>query len=51
MELANNDISVLVLSDRSICRNRVSIPAVLALSAVHHRLIASGLRTRVGLVP
>ena len=41
---------VLVLTDRASGPKRVAIPTVLALSAVHHRLIDEGLRTRVGLV-
>ena len=41
---------VLVLSDRGTNAANVAIPTVLALSAVHHRLIDEGLRTRVGLV-
>ena len=41
---------VLVLSDRSASAERLAVPALLALSAIHHRLIDEGLRTRVGLV-
>ncbi len=39
--------TVLVLSDRGV---DVPIPSLLALSAVHHGLIAAGLRTRTSLV-
>ena len=49
-EFASSDVSVLVLTDRATSGSRVAFPAVLALSAVHHRLIDAGLRTRVGLV-
>ena len=42
--------AVLILSDRAAGPDRIAIPALLALSAVHHRLIDSGDRTRVGLV-
>ena len=48
--LAQRDSMVLVLSDRAAGPDRVAVPALLALSAVHHRLIDAGLRTRVGLV-
>ena len=43
-------VSVLVLSDRAAGAKRVAIPALLAVSAVHHHLINSGLRTQAGLV-
>ncbi|HYM32157.1 MAG TPA: glutamate synthase large subunit [Candidatus Cybelea sp.] len=46
--LAGNNI--LILSDRSMNRERVAIPALLATSAVHHHLIRQGVRTEVGLV-
>ncbi len=49
-ECASSGVSVIVMSDRTTSAERVAIPAVLALSAVHHRLIYAGLRTRVGLV-
>lgn len=49
-KLVRQGIAVLVLSDRDIDRDVVAMPALLALSAVHHRLIESGLRTCVGLV-
>ena len=42
--------SVLILSDRAADSDRVAIPALLALSAIHHRLIERGDRTKVGLV-
>ena len=41
---------LLILSDRAASSERIAIPALLALSAVHHRLIESGDRTKVGLV-
>ena len=46
--LAGNNI--LILSDRTMNRDRIAIPALLATSAVHHHLIRQGLRTEVGLV-
>jgi glutamate synthase domain-containing protein 2/glutamate synthase domain-containing protein 1/glutamate synthase domain-containing protein 3 len=40
----------IVLSDRGIDREHAAIPALLAVSAVHHHLIREGTRTRVGLI-
>ena len=42
--------SIIVISDRLIERERVAIPALLALSAIHQHLVAKGLRTSAGLV-
>ncbi len=42
--------NILILSDRRVSRNRISIPALLATAAVHHHLIRKGLRTETGLV-
>jgi glutamate synthase (NADPH) large chain len=42
--------SVIVISDRLIDRERVAIPALLALSAIHQHLVGKGLRTSTGLV-
>ena len=42
--------NILILSDRAVDRERVAIPALLALSAVHQHLIREGLRTATGLV-
>jgi len=42
--------NILVLSDRDAGQARLPIPALLAVSAVHHHLIRTGLRTKVGLV-
>ena len=39
-----------VLSDRNIARDRVPVHALLATGAVHHRLIAEGLRTSANIV-
>ena len=43
-------INIIILSDRSVSRERVPIPALLATAGVHHHLIRVGLRTSVGLV-
>ncbi|HJS38610.1 MAG TPA: glutamate synthase large subunit [Burkholderiales bacterium] len=42
--------SIIVISDRLVDRERVAIPALLALSAIHQHLVAKGLRTSAGLV-
>jgi len=42
--------NILILSDRAADRERVAIPALLALSAIHHHLVREGLRTTAGLV-
>src|ERR1019366_4724585 len=39
-----------ILSDRAMDRNHAPIPALLAVSAVHHHLIREGTRTQVSLV-
>jgi glutamate synthase domain-containing protein 2/glutamate synthase domain-containing protein 1/glutamate synthase domain-containing protein 3 len=42
--------TILILSDKGIDRTHAPIPALLASSGLHHHLIRSGTRTRVGLV-
>jgi glutamate synthase (NADPH/NADH) large chain len=42
--------SIIVISDRLVDRERVAIPALLALSAIHQHLVSKGLRTSTGLV-
>jgi len=42
--------NILVITDRGISRSQVAIPALLALSAIHHHLVREGLRTTAGLV-
>ena len=42
--------TILILSDKGVDRSRAPIPALLASSGLHHHLIRSGARTRVGLV-
>jgi len=42
--------TILIISDRRMDRERVAIPALLALSAVHQHLVAKGLRTSTGVV-
>jgi glutamate synthase (ferredoxin) len=43
-------INILILSDRGIDAKNAPIPALLAVSGLHHHLIREGTRTRVGLV-
>jgi len=43
-------VSIVVLSDRNIGRDRVAIPSLLATGAVHHHLVRNGLRNHAGLV-
>ncbi len=43
-------VNILVLSDRGISRELAPIPALLAIAGLHHHLIRSGTRTKVGLV-
>jgi glutamate synthase (NADPH/NADH) large chain/glutamate synthase (ferredoxin) len=46
----NDGYTVLVLSDRGMNADRCAIPALLAVSAVHHHLIRAGKRTQCSLV-
>lgn len=43
-------VSILILSDRQISATQAPIPALLAVAGLHHHLIRTGARTRVGLV-
>src|SRR3954469_23181419 len=42
--------NILILSDRGVGRERAPIPALLAVSAIHHHLVREGTRLRAGLV-
>lgn len=42
--------NILIITDRRMSREQVAIPALLALSAIHHHLVREGLRTTAGLV-
>ncbi len=42
--------SIIIISDRPVDKERVAIPALLALSAIHQHLVGKGLRTSTGLV-
>ncbi len=43
-------VNILVLSDRGVTATQAPIPALLAVSGLHHHLIRNGTRTKVGLV-
>ncbi|MCX6903873.1 MAG: glutamate synthase large subunit, partial [Verrucomicrobia bacterium] len=46
----NEGANIIILSDRGLTRDLAPIPALLAVSALHHYLIREGTRTRVGIV-
>ncbi|MFH1067636.1 MAG: glutamate synthase large subunit [bacterium] len=48
--LLKDGVKILVLSDRGMDAKQAPIPALLAVSALHHHLISQGARTKVGLV-
>ncbi len=48
--IEEDDVSVLILSDRGINRDFAPVPALLAVAGLHHYLIREGMRTRVSLV-
>ncbi|HEX2236837.1 MAG TPA: glutamate synthase large subunit [Gammaproteobacteria bacterium] len=50
VQLIGEGCEILVLSDRGIGPERLAIPSLLAVGALHHHLIRKGLRTRAGLV-
>ncbi|CBL46654.1 Ferredoxin-dependent glutamate synthase [gamma proteobacterium HdN1] len=50
VEAIRSGSNILILSDRGMDRDNIAIPALLALSAIHHHLIRMGMRTSAGLV-
>ncbi|MEO7412159.1 MAG: glutamate synthase large subunit [Opitutaceae bacterium] len=48
--IEEEEITVLILSDRGVTKEFAPIPALLAVSGLHHYLIREGLRTRISLV-
>jgi glutamate synthase (NADPH/NADH) large chain len=48
--IEEEEMSVLILSDRGVTSEFAPIPALLAIAGLHHYLIREGLRTRVSLV-
>ncbi len=49
-EAIESGCNILILTDRHMDREHVALPALLALSAIHHHLVRTGLRTAAGLV-
>ena len=49
-EAVRGEYNIIILSDRMVAPDRLDIPTLLALAAVHHHLIRKGLRTSTGLV-
>jgi glutamate synthase (ferredoxin) len=47
--IEEEEINVIILSDRGVNRDFAPVPALLAVAALHHYLIREGLRTRVSL--
>jgi glutamate synthase (ferredoxin) len=45
-----DEVNILILSDRGVNREFAAIPALLAVSGLHHYLIREGMRMRVSLV-
>ncbi len=43
-------VNIIILSDRMLGADRVAIPALLAISSVHHHLVREGTRLQAGLV-
>lgn len=42
--------NILILSDREVNGDKIAVPALLAVSGIHHHLIKKGLRTKTSLV-
>jgi len=47
--ITEEEVNILILSDRGVSREMAAIPALLAVSALHHHLMRIGLRMRVSL--
>jgi glutamate synthase (ferredoxin) len=50
VEAVSNGAGLVICSDRSMDAERAPVPAVLAVGAVHHRLVAAGLRTQTSII-
>ncbi|MBW7893914.1 MAG: glutamate synthase large subunit [Opitutaceae bacterium] len=48
--IEEDEVNVIILSDRGVTKDYAPIPALLAVAGLHHYLIREGLRTRVSLV-
>jgi glutamate synthase domain-containing protein 2/glutamate synthase domain-containing protein 1/glutamate synthase domain-containing protein 3 len=49
-EALDRGVNILILSDRNLGAERVAVPALLAVAAVHHHLVREGTRLQAGLV-
>ncbi len=49
-DFTRNGVNILILSDRRADARHAPVPSLLAVGAVHHHLVARGLRTRTSLV-
>ncbi|MFM7396590.1 MAG: glutamate synthase large subunit [Gammaproteobacteria bacterium] len=47
--ITEEEVNILILSDRGVTRDMAAIPSLLAVSSLHHFLIREGLRMRVSL--
>src|SRR4029078_11724415 len=47
--IEDEEVNILILSDRGVNREFAAVPALLAVSGLHHYLIREGLRMRVSL--
>ena len=50
VDAVKSGVNILIVTDRTVSAERVAIPALLALSAIHLCLVEHGLRTSTGLV-
>jgi len=48
--IEEDEVTVLILSDRGVTKEFAPIPALLAVAGLHHYLIREGLRTRISMV-
>ncbi len=48
--IEDEEVTILILSDRGVTKDFAPIPALLAVAGLHHFLIREGLRTRISIV-
>ncbi|HEX2861942.1 MAG TPA: glutamate synthase large subunit, partial [Lacunisphaera sp.] len=48
--IEDEEVTILILSDRGVTKDFAAIPALLAVSGLHHFLIREGLRTRISML-
>ncbi len=49
-QIEDEEVNILILSDRGVTKDFAPIPALLAVAGLHHFLIREGLRTRISIV-